>query len=81
MVRSGVLQLFGFVVMMVGNIIILITLIPSLQVIPAGNSLSELAFIGALMATIGYLIMLWDVYGGRIRVLPVYRGHKKPYAI
>jgi hypothetical protein len=81
MVRSGVLQLFGFAVMMTGNIVLLMVVIPSLHMIPAGNAGSEPAFAGALTATLGYLIMLWDVYGGRIKALPLNLGLKTPYIV
>jgi hypothetical protein len=81
MEKSGFLMLLGFAVMMTGNIILLITVIPALQATPTANAGSETACFGVLTAATGYLIMLMDVYGDRIKALPVYGQHKNPEAI
>jgi hypothetical protein len=81
MVKSGIFLVLGFVVMMTGNLLLMITVIPALQVTPTANAGLDMASFGVLTAAIGYLIMLLDVYGNRIKPLQVYRPRRAPGAI
>jgi hypothetical protein len=81
MVKSGIFLVLGFTVMMTGNLLLMITVIPAIHVIPTANNGIEVASVGVMTAAIGYLIMLLDVYGNRIKPLQLYRPQRTPAAI